>query len=295
MKLSVEWGRLYICPTPIGNLSDITLRTVTVLGQVDLIACEDTRVSIKLLQRYSIQKPLISYHAHNIESALRKIMIQLKLGKEVALITDAGMPGIQDPGQEIIQAVIREGLEFDVLPGASAVLPAVIYSGFSSNGFLFLGFLPRSGQERKKKLEQSLLLPQAVVLYESPKRILSTLQEIQIIMEKDRQIVLCRELTKIHQEIIRGSVAGIVEELKARETILGEIVLVIEGNPKTENSIPPTVFRCIEYLLQKGYSEKDIVELTSSVFNLKKNLVKRELARRKPPLEQRSGMIHDQD
>jgi len=286
MKKFSEWGNFFICPTPIGNLGDITYRTVSVLNQVDLIACEDTRVSRKLLQRYSIQKPLFSYHAHNYQAAIQKILTHLKSGESVALITDAGMPGIQDPGMEIINQLIQNHINFEVLPGASAVLPAVVYSGFSLNGYLFLGFLPRSGGERKKILEQSLFSSQAIVLYESPKRILTTLQEIQNLIGEERKAVLCRELTKIHQEIIRGTLQELVEKLNQKKTIQGEIVLVIEGKSVDEKGILPLVQNCIKQLLLTGHSEKDVVELTSVIFRLKKNRVKLELKLQKNLFEQ---------
>ncbi|NLJ48876.1 MAG: 16S rRNA (cytidine(1402)-2'-O)-methyltransferase [Candidatus Atribacteria bacterium] len=277
MKNVSEWGKFFICPTPIGNLGDITYRTVSVLKQVDLIACEDTRVSRKLLQHYSIQKPLFSYHTHNYQTAIQKILIHLRSGKTIAFITDAGMPGIQDPGMEIINQLIQNQIHFEVLPGASSVLPAVVYSGFSLKGYLFLGFLPKSGGERKKILEQSLFSSQALVLYESPKRVLTTLQEIQSLIEGDRKAVLCRELTKIHQEIIRGTVKEIVGILHQRKTIKGEIVLVLEGRSVDEDGILPFIQNCIKQLLLTGHSEKDVVELTSAIFELKKNRVKREL------------------
>lgn len=286
MKNVSEWGRFFICPTPIGNLGDITYRTVLVLKQVDLIACEDTRVSRKLLQHYSIQKPLFPYHAHNYQTAIQKILTHLRSGKSIALITDAGMPGIQDPGMEIINQLIQNHINFEVLPGASAVLPAVVYSGFSLNGYLFLGFLPRSGGERKKILEQSLFSSQAIVLYESPKRILTTLQEIQNLIGEERKAVLCRELTKIHQEIIRGTLQELVEKLNQKKTIQGEIVLVIEGKSVDEKGILPLVQNCIKQLLLTGHSEKDVVELTSVIFRLKKNRVKLELKLQKNLFEQ---------
>ncbi len=277
MKKFSEWGNFFICPTPIGNLGDITYRTVSVLNQVDLIACEDTRVSRKLLQRYSIQKPLFSYHAHNYQAAIQKILTHLKSGESVALITDAGMPGIQDPGMEIVNQLVQNQIDFEVLPGASAVLPAVVYSGFSLNGYLFLGFLPKSGGERKKQLEQSLFSPQAVVLYESPKRILTTLQEIQSLVGEERKAVLCRELTKIHQEIIRGTLKEIIEILNQKKTIKGEMVLVLEGIVVDEKRILPLIQNCIKQLLFTGHSEKDTVELTSVIFGLKKNRLKFEV------------------
>lgn len=286
MKNVSEWGRFFICPTPIGNLGDITYRTVLVLKQVDLIACEDTRVSRKLLQHYSIQKPLFPYHIHNYQTAIQKILTHLRSGKSIALITDAGMPGIQDPGMEIINQLIQNNINFEVLPGASAVLPAVVYSGFSLNGYLFLGFLPRSGGERKKILEQSLFSSQAIVLYESPKRILTTLQEIQNLIGEERKAVLCRELTKIHQEIIRGTLQELVEKLNQKKTIQGEIVLVIEGKSVDEKGILPLVQNCIKQLLLTGHSEKDVVELTSVIFRLKKNRVKLELKLQKNLFEQ---------
>ncbi|QPM68343.1 16S rRNA (cytidine(1402)-2'-O)-methyltransferase [Atribacter laminatus] len=281
MKEISEWGKFFICPTPIGNLGDITYRTVSIFHQVDLIACEDTRVSRKLLQRYSIQKPLFSYHAHNYQSAIQKILTHLKRRENVALITDAGMPGIQDPGMEIVNQLIHNHINFEVLPGASAVLPAVVYSGFSFNGYLFLGFLPKSGIERKKRLEQLLFSPQAVVLYESPKRILTTLQEIQNLVGEERKAVFCRELTKIHQEIIRGTLKEIIDTLIQRKTVKGEIVLVLEGVSIGEERVLPLVQNCLKQLLFTGHSEKDAVELTSAIFGLKKNRLKLEIKHQK--------------
>jgi len=293
MKDKLGWGKLYLCPTPIGNLGDITYRTVMILNQVDRIACEDTRVSSKLLQRYSIKKPLISYHAHNYQTTIQKIVIHLKAGENIALITDAGMPGIQDPGMELVNKMIQDRIDFEVLPGASAVLPAVVYSGFSSKGYVFLGFLPKTGSERRKLLEHSLFSSPAVVLYESPQRILSTLQEIQNIVGEERKAVLCRELTKLHQEVIRGTLKDLNKALIQKKVIKGELVLVLEGLSLSENSILPLVRKCIEQLLLTGHSEKDTVELTSSIFNLKKNRLKIEVNRQKNPHFGEAGKIFE--
>ncbi|MEI6158001.1 MAG: SAM-dependent methyltransferase, partial [Atribacterota bacterium] len=212
--------------------------------------------------------------AHHLSSTKQKIVAFLKQGKKVALITDAGMPGIQDPGQEIISFLEKEGFSVDILPGPSAMIPAVVYSGFSTSGFVFIGFLPRLGRERKNLLEKTLSLPQSLVMYEAPTRILSTLQELICYCGEERQVVLCRELTKIHQEILRGSISDIIGFLSAREVIKGEIVLVLEGTVKREKGLSKEMKKMVRFLREKKLSQKDIVESLSEIFSLKKNQLK---------------------
>lgn len=257
-----------------GNLGDITLRTLDILARVDYIASEDTRVTKKLLSYYQIKKPLFSYHAYNFSESAKKIISLVREGFRVALVSDAGMPTIQDPGKELISLLERENIQFEVLPGPSALILGVVYSGFKGEGFLFLGFLPRKKGERKRALKEAFQQSQKIVLYESPQRLLSLLEEISQVGEGDRQLVICRELTKIHQEIKRGQVERIKEELIAQgRELKGEIVLVIEGKE------PPVareeITRLTQELRKKGLTQRDIVEVINLTFGVGKNVAKK--------------------
>jgi len=267
---------VYFCPTPIGNLRDITLRVLDVLREADCIACEDTRVTLKLLNAYQIRKPLLSYHAHNIPQATRDILKLVREGKVVAFVSDAGMPGIQDPGMELVLRLLEEGVPFEVLPGPSAFLLGVVYSGFAFSGFIFLGFLPRKGRERREILKKVLLLPQATVLYESPRRLLETLGDIREIAGGERRVLVARELTKLHEEILRGTVAEVEEMLKGRD-VLGEVVIVVEGAPKRKEEVQ-VPRRLLELLRRRGFTQKDIVALLSEGLGIEKNALKRQLS-----------------
>jgi len=267
---------VYFCPTPIGNLRDITLRVLDVLREADCIACEDTRVTLKLLNAYQIRKPLLSYHAHNIPQATRDILKLVREGKVVAFVSDAGMPGIQDPGMELVLRLLEEGVPFEVLPGPSAFLLGVVYSGFAFSGFIFLGFLPRKGKEREETLKRALFLPQATVLYESPRRLLETLGDIREIAGGERRVLVARELTKIHEEILRGAVAEVEEMLKGRD-VLGEVVIVVEGAPKRKEEVQ-VPRRLLELLRRRGFTQKDIVALLSEGLGIEKNALKRQLS-----------------
>ncbi len=273
MKPEKEWGRLYFCPTPLGNLQDITLRTLQVWREVDFIACEDTRVTLKILNHYHIQKPLFSYHSYNLKQVSSRIVNLLKEGKNIALVSDAGMPGIQDPGMELVSILEQEGLNFEVLPGPSALIVAVVYSGFAFSGFTFLGFLPRNKKERGKILQRFLHLPPALVIYESPYRVVSTLEEIKEMVGEERKVVFLRELTKIHEEIIKGKLGNIVEILSQREEIRGEVVLVIEGEYR-EEEVPLEAKKLIEYLSRQELSPQQIWEIVSNVFSVSKSKLK---------------------
>lgn len=273
-SLAKEWGKVYFCPTPLGNLRDITLRTLDVLQSVDCIACEDTRVTLKLLNVYGINKPLVSYHSHNISRATQEILRLVKSGKNVAFVSDAGMPGIQDPGMELVAVLLQEGIPFEVLPGPSAVLLGVVYSGFSFSGFTFVGFLPRRRGERRAILEQVLVLPQAVVFYESPKRLFATLEDIQEVGGKERRILVARELTKIHEEILRGTVAEVQGRLRGRD-IRGEVLIVVEGQRKKKEA--QVSERLLEFLVRRGLQEKEIVAILGEELGIGKNVLKRQI------------------
>lgn len=220
-------GILYVVSTPIGNLKDVTLRALETLKEVDLIACEDTRHTLKLLSHYQIRKPLTSYYSYNQLRKTDSIIHQLKEGKKIALVSDAGTPGISDPGYVLIREAIKEGIPITVIPGPSAILVALVLSGAPTRRFLFEGFLPAkrgARQNRLKKLAEQTE-DYTIVLYESPHRLIATLEDIQELMG-DCQIACVREVTKIYEEAQRGRVSDVIETFRAR-TIKGEIVLII--------------------------------------------------------------------
>ncbi len=233
MAEEIRRGTLYIVPTPIGNLEDITLRALKVLGGVDVIAAEDTRTTKFLLDHYNIQKPLLSFFSHNEQIRVPQILERLKEGSSVALVSDAGTPGISDPAHSIISAAIEHNFTIVPLPGATAFVPALIASGAQTHSFVFEGFLPHK-KGRRTLLEKLKEEERTIVLYESPHRILKTLEEI-LATFGDRDIVIGRELTKKFEEILRGKVTGIIQEL-SRRSIKGEFVLVIEGKTEPNNN-----------------------------------------------------------
>ncbi|MGB9779642.1 16S rRNA (cytidine(1402)-2'-O)-methyltransferase [Caldanaerobacter sp.] len=225
-----KYGTLYLCPTPIGNLEDITLRALRVLNEVDLIAAEDTRQTLKLLNHYEIKKPLVSYHEHNKAAMGPKLIEKLKNGKSIALVSDAGTPSISDPGEELVSLSIKEGIRVVPLPGPTAAITALIASGLDTSSFVFEGFLPKKKKERKKQLEKISKEERTTIIYESPHRLKETLEELTHYIG-NRRVVVARELTKIHEEFIRGTAQEILE--KIGDEVKGEIVIVIEG-AKTE-------------------------------------------------------------
>jgi 16S rRNA (cytidine1402-2'-O)-methyltransferase len=216
-------NKLYIVATPIGNLSDFTFRGVEILKNVDVIACEDTRHTMILLNHYDIKKPLISYHQHSGKLKVEKLIDILKNGEDIALVSDAGTPGISDPGEIIIREAINEGVEVISIPGASAVISALSISGISANEFVFLGFLPHK-KGRQTKLKEIAEEKRTVVLYESPYRINKLLLEL-LEYCGNREIAVCRELTKKFETIYRGKISGIKDEIKEK----GEFVVILEG------------------------------------------------------------------
>ncbi len=229
-------GTLYIVATPIGNLEDITLRALRILrDEVAAIACEDTRQSQKLLTHYTIRKPLLSYHEHNEASRTAELLEMLEVGDSIALVSDAGTPLLSDPGFRVVRSAVEAGIRVVPIPGASAVLPALTASGLPTDSFLFLGFLPPKSVSLRKKLESVIAEQATLVAYESPHRIIDTLAALEEIYG-NRQMVLARELTKVHEEFVRGSATEIRRELLSRPSIKGEITLVIagfRGTPKT--------------------------------------------------------------
>lgn len=269
-------GRLFLCPTPIGNLEDITLRVLKVLKEVDVIAAEDTRVTKKLLNHYGIKKPLISYHEHNKDSKGEEIIKRLISGEDVALVSDAGTPGISDPGEDLIKAVIRENIDIVPLPGPSAFILALIVSGFSTRRFVFEGFLPKKEKEREKILEELSREKRTIIIYESPHRLVKTLREIKDKMG-NRNIVLARELTKFYEEIFRGSLEEALAKYQEEEP-RGEFVVVIEGIKQEEElkgeaffNIKKQALERVEEYIKKGISKSQAIRRVSKEFNISKN------------------------
>ena len=218
---------LYVVPTPIGNLEDITLRALRILGEVELIAAEDTRVTRKLLSRHSIRAPLTSFHEHNKARRLPELLRRLS-DEDIALVSDAGSPAINDPGQELITAAAESGFAVVVLPGASAVTTALIASGIPSSGFIFLGYLPRGRTERAALLSQLAAEPRTLVAFETPHRLAAALADLRAALG-DRRIAVCREMTKLHEETFRGPISEAIAHFTHPR---GEFTLVIEGSPK---------------------------------------------------------------
>lgn len=221
-------GKLYIVPTPLGNLKDITIRSLEVLETCDLILCEDTRTSSKLLQHYNIKKSLTPYHQHNEHKVASHLVSQMLVGKTMCLITDAGTPGISDPGYLIVNECIKNQIAVECLPGATAFVPALVNSGLPAHNFVFEGFLPLK-KGRQTKLKELATEARTIILYESPMRLLKTLQELIIVMGENRFCCVSRELTKLFEENTRGSLVEVFNYYSSKP-VKGEIVLIIAGN-----------------------------------------------------------------
>jgi 16S rRNA (cytidine1402-2'-O)-methyltransferase len=218
---------LYLVATPIGNLEDITLRALRVLKEVDVIACEDTRQTQKLLTHYGIPTRTVSYHEHNEMTKAAELVVDLESGAKIALVTDAGMPGISDPGFRLIALAIRHHVPVIPIPGASAFLAALVASGLPTDSFRFSGFLPAKSGQRRKLLESVRESPRTQVFYEAPHRLLDTLTEVIEVLGTDRHIVVAREVTKLHEEFLRGRAVEVREQLSTRGEVKGEITLLI--------------------------------------------------------------------
>ena len=264
-------GKLYIVATPIGNLEDITLRALRVLKEVDLIAAEDTRQTLKLLNHYEINKPLISYHRHNEETKSEILIEKLRNGENIALVSDAGTPGICDPGEEVIKKAIEDNIEVIPIPGACAMINALIVSGISTKEFEFLGFLPLNKKLRRQKLKEIENSSKTIIIYEAPHKMKTTLGDLKEIL-KDRKIVLARELTKIHEEFIRKSIDELLSEI---DTIKGEMILIIEGNKidteETKNFDEISLEDHYKLYEEKGLNKKEIIKQIAKDRNVNKN------------------------
>ena len=257
-------GKLYICPTPIGNLEDITYRTLKVLNEVDLIAAEDTRHSIKLLNHFEISKPLTSYFEHNKDTKGDYLINKLLDGENIALISDAGMPGISDPGEDLIKQAIENNIEIDVLPGATAFTVALVGSGLDTHKFVFEGFLDRDKKLRRKRLEEIQEEDRTMIFYESPHRLKDTLKDM-LKLFGNRKIAVNRELTKKYQEVIREDIETVLKIYEEKE-IKGEFVLIVDGfkgEKQAKNN----------YDELSGLSKKDAIKTVCKDRKLKKDVV----------------------
>ncbi len=225
---------LYVVATPIGNLEDITLRALRVLKEVDLIACEDTRQTQKLLGHYGIHMRTVSYHEHNELTKAAELVVDLEGGAKVALVTDAGMPGISDPGFRLITLAIRHHVPVIPIPGASAFLAALVASGLPTDSFRFSGFLPAKSGQRRKLLESVRESPRTQVFYEAPHRLLETLADVCEVLGEARHVVVAREVSKLHEEFLRGRAGEVLDQLKKRGDVKGEITLLIAKEDSSE-------------------------------------------------------------
>lgn len=272
---------LYIVPTPIGNLKDVSFRVLEILQEADRIACEDTRVTAKLLNRYEIKKPLLSYREHNEMEVSEEILRLVEAGETIALVSDAGMPGISDPGEVIIKKAVERGIAFYVLPGPSALMNALVASGLSTRRFTYLGFLDKTRKKKREELEEFVGREETLILYEAPHRILDTLEAVREVFG-ERQICLSRELTKLYEEHLRGTVSEVLQHYEEK-TPKGEFVLVIAGKTKEEKQKERqdqfahlTIQEHLLQYIEEGYSKKDAVKRVAEERSLPKKEVYRE-------------------
>lgn len=258
-------GKLYLVATPLGNLEDITLRALRILKEVDLIACEDTRHSARLLTRYEIGTPRESYHKFNEESRAPRLIEMLREGKNIALVSDSGTPLVSDPGYEIVSSCRREGIDVIPIPGPSAAIAALIGSGLPADSFFFGGFLPPRSALRKRRLEELAPIPATLILYEAPHRVLASLDDM-IAVLGPRRACMARELTKIHEEFLHGTLPELLEVLTGRPSIQGEITLVIEKGEAVQIAVdwPDSLKEHLEQeIARSGLSRNDALKIVA--------------------------------
>ncbi|MEQ8757447.1 MAG: 16S rRNA (cytidine(1402)-2'-O)-methyltransferase [Coleofasciculus sp. G1-WW12-02] len=261
-------GTLYVVGTPIGNLEDMTFRAIRILQTVDTIAAEDTRHTGKLLQHFQIKTNQISYHQHNRQQRLPELLNQLTTGKTIALVTDAGMPSISDPGYELVQAAIEAGIPVIPIPGATAGITALSASGLPTDRFVFEGFLPASGQERQQRLEVLAAESRTLIFYESPYRLQQTLEDFANIFSPSRQIVLARELTKLHEQFWRGTIEDAIAYYTDHEP-KGEFTLILAGAPPESPVLSEATLKAeLSQLINQGLSRSQAARQLSHLTNL---------------------------
>lgn len=271
---------LYLVATPIGNLEDITLRALRILRSADRIACEDTRQTQKLLNHFGIATPTVSYHLHNEGSRAEELVAQLKEGARIAVVSDAGTPGIADPGHELVRAVIAAGIPLFPVPGANAAVSALIASGLSTENFIFHGFLPAKEGQRRTALEQLPRDQGTHIFYEAPHRILDTLSDVEAVFGPAQRVVVARELTKLHEEFLRGPVSEIRSQLAERASVRGEIVLLFCPSPQETGNSTRSIAAEVAALMQsESLSEKDALKRVARERGIGKSEAYRELQR----------------
>lgn len=275
---------LYLVATPIGNLEDITLRALRILKEVDIIACEDTRQTQKLLSHYGIEKRTISYHEHNEFTRSAELIMHLEQGESIALVTDAGMPGISDPGYRMVSLAIRHHVPVVPIPGPTAFVAALVASGLPTDAFRFSGFLPEKSGKRRKLLESIKDSPRTQVFYEAPHRLIETLEDVADVLGPARHVVIAREVTKIHEEFVRGQARDVLEQMKLRDDIRGEITLLIgkeedHGAPVLEQHTLRQRIRDLEKA--EGLDEKEAMKRIAKEMGVSKSEVYRELQKGK--------------
>lgn len=278
-------GTLYLCATPIGNLEDMTFRVIRTLKEVDLIAAEDTRNSIKLLNHFEIQTPMTSYHEFNKYEKGRKLVEKLLEGQNIALITDAGTPGISDPGEELVQMCYEAGVPVTSLPGAVACVTALTLSGMSTRRFAFEAFLPTDKKEREAVLQEMESETRTIVMYEAPHRLVKTLKLLAERLESERKITVCRELTKRHETAFRSTIAEAMAYYEANDP-KGECVLVIEGRSREEMRMEAqarweemSVEEHMEHYLSQGIGKKDAMKMVAKDRGVPKREIYNQLER----------------
>jgi 16S rRNA (cytidine1402-2'-O)-methyltransferase len=281
---------LYLVATPIGNLGDITLRALDVLRRVDRIACEDTRQTQKLLNHFEITTPTVSCHQHNEHQRAAELIAALKTGGRIAVVSDAGMPGISDPGSWLTAEAIAAGVAVIPIPGANAALSALVASGLSTDEFHFIGFLPEKAGARRTRLEalaaevQKNEAARTLVFYEAPHRILETLTDLESVFGPALRVVVARELTKIHEEFLRGTAAEVRQELAGRDRIRGEITLLVDAQPRAQGQVAGSVTekiadRVARLQNESGVDEKEALKRIARELGQSKSDVYRELQR----------------
>ena len=265
----MDKGKLYLVATPIGNLGDISYRAVEILKNVDIIAAEDTRQTLKLLNYLNIKKTMFSYHRHNEDFKVDKVINLLEDGSNVAIVTDAGTPGISDPGEIAVKEAIKKGIEIIPIPGACALINALIVSGLNTKEFSFFGFLPINNKNRRIKLEEIEMEEKTVILYEAPHRIIDTLNDLKNVIG-DRYVVVAKELTKIHESFYRGNIDEVINLIG---TPKGEFIIMMEGKviDKKEIFKNMTLEEHYNYYEKQGFIKKDIIKKIAKDLNVSKN------------------------
>ena len=280
---------LYIVATPIGNLEDITLRALRVLREADLIACEDTRHTQKLLNHFEIKTPTQSYHEHNEVARAQEFADRIARGERIALVCDAGTPGISDPGERLILTVVERGLNVVTIPGASALISALVASGVPTSTFRFVGFLPSRSGERRSALENLRNASETLIFYEAPHRVLEMLADVGRIFGQSRRVTVARELTKVHEEFLRGTAAVVSTELAQRPAVKGEMTVIVSGELKGEADKEPErdlIGRMRELMTTASLDEKVALKQVAKEFRLSKSEAYREWQRRKSATRQ---------